>query len=96
MFFDGVAARLEELERLAGAGDREGVRRLAHELRGSSANLGLTALSASCTVLETAAGNAAADGESSSGRQKLERLADDVRAAERATRAAVVGAASGA
>ena len=63
MFFDRVEERLAELERLAHDEERQEMRRLAHELRGSAANLGLARLAAICATLE--ANGADATGEHS-------------------------------
>jgi PAS domain S-box-containing protein len=83
-FFARVGVRVTDLERLAGGTDLEALRRLAHELRGSAANLGFRQLAASCTKLE-----AAVSGPATSDSASLVRLAGDVRTAEEAARGAV-------
>jgi CheY-like chemotaxis protein/HPt (histidine-containing phosphotransfer) domain-containing protein len=79
MFFAAAGGRLAELGRLADASEEAGLRRLAHEVRGSAANLGLVGLAGACARLE------AADGEG------VFELVGDVRAAEEEARAAVAG-----
>jgi histidine phosphotransfer protein HptB len=54
--------RLQLLERDLLAGEYELARRQAHSLKGSSSNLGATALSAACLQLETLARDASATG----------------------------------
>lgn len=83
-FFATSAHRLAELERLAGGEDREALRVLAHELRGSAANLGLADLAARCAELEAAVlAGAVSDGAA------CLRLAERVRAAADVARSAV-------
>ena len=79
MFFAAAGGRLAELGRLADASDGDALRRLAHEVRGSAANLGLVGLAGACARLEAAHG------------EGLPELVGDVRAAEEAARAAVAG-----
>ena len=85
-FFAGVAGRVADLERLAAGTDLEALRRLAHELRGSAANLGFRQLARTCTELEAAVTGAAASDAPS-----LLRLVGDVRAAQAAARDAADG-----
>ncbi len=54
--------RLHLLERNLLAGDFEQARRQAHSLKGSSSNLGATALAAACLQLETLARDAGTSG----------------------------------
>ncbi len=53
-FSEGAAARVAEIERDASAGDLDRVRRIAHDLSGSAANLGLTGLSRLARSIEIA------------------------------------------
>jgi PAS domain S-box-containing protein len=86
-FFAGSEVRIAELERLARAADGEGMRRLAHEVRGSAANLGLRALAARCRELESAVSAAGVGaGIDAAG---IVRLAGDIRAAEQDARGVV-------
>lgn len=54
-FSEGAAARVAQIERDAGVGDLDRVRRIAHDLSGSAANLGLTGLSRLARSIEVAA-----------------------------------------
>lgn len=53
-FAEGAVARLAEIERDTSAGDLDRVRRVAHDLSGSAANLGLTGLSRLARSIEIA------------------------------------------
>lgn len=51
-FRDGLAGRRGELRRMAAEGDRDGVIREAHKLRGAAGGYGLPAISAAATMVE--------------------------------------------
>src|SRR5215210_1918033 len=52
MFFDDASSRLAELREAVEAGDAEGVKRVAHTLKGSSGNMGAARMSAICAGLQ--------------------------------------------
>jgi two-component system, sensor histidine kinase and response regulator len=86
MFFASIDDRVDRLERLAGEGDREGLRKLAHELKGSAGNLGLAQLAVTCTRLEAASAGEPVDGQQ--GLPDVRELVGEVRAAAGAARGA--------
>lgn len=47
--------QLDQLQQLLGANDRDGLRRMAHSLKGSASNLGATSLSSFCESIENEA-----------------------------------------
>lgn len=47
--------QLEQLQQLLSADDREGLRRMAHSLKGSASNLGAASLSGFCANIENEA-----------------------------------------
>ena len=53
-FSEGATARVAQIEREANGGDLDRVRRIAHDLSGSAANLGLTGLSRLARSIEIA------------------------------------------
>jgi len=53
VFLADTRERIAELERCSAAGDRDGLRRCAHALKGSSAMIGVPGLAAMATILES-------------------------------------------
>ena len=80
LFVDSTPPLLDELQAAAGRGDQEAVRRLAHKLKGSCANVAATRMASACRALEEP-GSAHAP------------LVDELRAAYPATRDELRGAA---
>lgn len=80
MFFAAADERLTELQRLARDGDADGLRRVAHALRGAAANVGFAQVASRCAQLEAAPseGDAPALAE-------VDRLAGEIGAAARAS-----------
>ncbi len=60
IYLEDSTARLFEINRTVAIGDPAQIRRAAHALRGSSANLGANALAALCALLEYSTGTAGA------------------------------------
>jgi HPt (histidine-containing phosphotransfer) domain-containing protein len=75
LFLSDLDARADELRRAATAGDGETVRRGAHQLKGSAANIGAVAIGGAAGELE----RLAQAGELDALEPPLERLADAVR-----------------
>ena len=60
IYLEDSTARVSEIKRTVTLGDPAQIKRAAHALRGSSANLGARALAALCALLEQSTGTAAA------------------------------------
>jgi HPt (histidine-containing phosphotransfer) domain-containing protein len=73
MFLDDARPRLTALEEAVLSDDAPAVERLAHTLKGSSANMGARGMSALCARLEAAG----ASGDLSQGPRLVERLKEE-------------------
>ena len=87
MFLDDARPRLSALEEAVLSDDAPAVERLAHTLKGSSANMGARGMSALCARLE----DAGASGDLSQGFRLLERLKEEFVRVDRAFEAEIRG-----